>query len=368
MLLKSHYPNNVYLLRGNHESEKMTTYFTFKSECLIKYNETIYQRFIKSFNTLPLAAIVQNSAFCAHGGISPNIKNIKDINSINRFREITYDGLFCDLMWSDPHENYDMGIGISWQHNERRRCSVKYTYENVKKFLNTNNLKMIIRAHEVQEKGYRLMKHYKGCPSVVTVFSAPSYCDTYQNDGAYIEFDTNIVSIKRFKAVFHPFVINGYFDGINWSLPFISEKIVQFTISLFTELDKEDLIEDAELLATKMAVMRTEREAIDEFEKDESLDCQLLSTMEDDLGFDKAKEMDQKNEMKKEEEPMSEITAEISPSLKNEVLEGLEQKEENDINQIAEDVKVTESREKKEKIEIKKIKKKSKFCRFLCAE
>ncbi|ELA40940.1 uncharacterized protein VICG_02029 [Vittaforma corneae ATCC 50505] len=111
MLLKSHYPQNIYILRGNHESEKMTSYFTFKSECLSKYNISIYNRFVKSFKALPIAAVVQNIAFCAHGGISPHMKKISEINTIDRFKEIVYNGLFCDVFWSDPHEYYDLGDG-----------------------------------------------------------------------------------------------------------------------------------------------------------------------------------------------------------------------------------------------------------------
>lgn len=27
---------------------------------------------------------------------------IKEVNNINRFQEIPYDGIVCDLVWSDP--------------------------------------------------------------------------------------------------------------------------------------------------------------------------------------------------------------------------------------------------------------------------
>lgn len=79
MLLKANFPNNIYVLRGNHESRQMTEYFTFKAECVYKYSLKIYERFLKSFNCLPYAALIQKSAFCCHGGLSPVLKNVYDL-------------------------------------------------------------------------------------------------------------------------------------------------------------------------------------------------------------------------------------------------------------------------------------------------
>lgn len=365
LLLKSYYPSNIYILRGNHESEKMTMYFTFKAECEYKYGAQAYKSFIESFKHLPVAAVVQNKAFCCHGGISPDLNKVEKINSIDRYKEIEYNGLFCDIFWSDPHTYYDTGVGISWEYNEKRKCSVMFNFDNVCAFLDRNSLSTIIRAHEVQESGYRLMKTYKGHPSVVTVFSAPRYCDTYTNLGAYIEFDMGIVSVKQFESVNHPFVINGFLDGINWSFPFIAEKIVSFGLDLFEELDKIDVLDEPEVLSSKMTLMRTEREAIDEFEKDESVECNILSTVEEDLSFNKAVEKDARNEMKIDQSKLNEanLNGDISPSLTNNSL--------NEVNTNLDDIdksikdKELEIVEDKGK-EIVKVKKSKGICRFLC--
>ena len=316
ILLKTHYPNNVYLLRGNHESERMTNFFTFRAECNYKYGKGVYELFLKSFNMLPMAALVQKMAFCCHGGISPGLKDLKTINCINRFEELTYSGLFCDLVWSDPHEFYDLCIGKSWEANERRKCSYKFTYEDVKTFLDKTGTSLIIRAHEVQEEGYKLMRPYKGHNSVVTIFSAPCYCDAYQNKGAYIEFDNGIVRINQFEAMPHPFVISGFIDGINWSLPFVAEKTYEFMITLFNELDACPIVEEPEEFVNNMGVMRSERESIDEFEKEESLDSCILNTIEDDFNsFTQSKEKDKENEKIKIGTPDRSITFQLSPSL-----------------------------------------------------
>lgn len=347
ILLKTHYPNNIYLLRGNHESERMTRYFTFKQECTYKYGDEAYENFLKSFNTLPIAAVIQKMAFCSHAGISPELKQAKMINSVNRFKELEYKGLFCDIVWSDPHEFYDLGLGRSWEVNEKRKCSYKYNYEDVIKFLDANSLSMIIRAHEVQEHGYNLMKLYKGHNSVVTLFSAPCYCDAYQNKGAYAEFDNGIKSLKQFESVPHPFVISGFLDGINWSLPFIAEKIVEFAVTLFRELDGCPVIEDVNEIASNIGVMRLEREAIDEFEKEDSTDSCVLSTIEDGFeNFNLTKEKDEENEKIKISEPNPSISIKLSPSLIT--------------NTIEEVMKETVSANKK------RVKRKNYFYRCLC--
>lgn len=101
--LKMNFPNEVILLRGNHESRAMTEHFTFRNEVLSKYKqESIYELFIECFESMPLAAIVNNDYFCMHGGISPSMNDLEDINKVNRFIEPPLSGLLCDLLWADP--------------------------------------------------------------------------------------------------------------------------------------------------------------------------------------------------------------------------------------------------------------------------
>lgn len=91
------------MLRGNHESRAMTEHFTFRNEVLSKYKqEYVYDLFIESFEAMPLASIVNNDYLCMHGGISPSINDLEDINKVDRFIEPPLSGLLCDLLWADP--------------------------------------------------------------------------------------------------------------------------------------------------------------------------------------------------------------------------------------------------------------------------
>eukprot|EP01101_Sappina_pedata_P007784 TRINITY_DN417_c0_g2_i1.p1 TRINITY_DN417_c0_g2~~TRINITY_DN417_c0_g2_i1.p1 ORF type:complete len:165 (+),score=23.33 TRINITY_DN417_c0_g2_i1:331-825(+) len=104
--LKLKYPKQLYMLRGNHETREMTSYFNFKLECKRKYSEEVYNAFIKFFDSLPVAAVAETPSmgrfFCVHGGLSPDLITLDDINHINRFAEPMSDSLFGDLLWSDP--------------------------------------------------------------------------------------------------------------------------------------------------------------------------------------------------------------------------------------------------------------------------
>jgi serine/threonine-protein phosphatase 2B catalytic subunit len=78
--IKLNYPQRVIMLRGNHESRSMTENFTFRQEILDKYDAQVYELFLDVFNSLPLACIVEDKYLAMHGGISPDIVKIDDIN------------------------------------------------------------------------------------------------------------------------------------------------------------------------------------------------------------------------------------------------------------------------------------------------
>lgn len=105
MAMKIKYKNNIFMLRGNHESRQMTQCFNFYQECCEKYNQDLYFCIMDVFDTLPLACVVDNKYFCVHGGISPQAVELDKIVKENRVLEIPLEGIVCDLLWSDPTES-----------------------------------------------------------------------------------------------------------------------------------------------------------------------------------------------------------------------------------------------------------------------
>jgi serine/threonine-protein phosphatase 2B catalytic subunit len=74
--IKINYPKSVVLLRGNHESLQMSTFFNFKEECERKYGLPLYNAIIESFYYLPLACVVNKKFLAVHGGFSPDLKTV----------------------------------------------------------------------------------------------------------------------------------------------------------------------------------------------------------------------------------------------------------------------------------------------------
>jgi serine/threonine-protein phosphatase 2B catalytic subunit len=114
----------------------------------------------------------------------------------------------CDILWSDPTEDFDAAKTTeSFIHNHVRGCSYFYTYNAVCQFLERNNLLSLIRAQEAQDAGYRMYCKTRttGFPSVITIFSAPNYLDVYNNKAAVLQHESNVLNIRQFNCSLHPY-------------------------------------------------------------------------------------------------------------------------------------------------------------------
>ena len=180
---KIKYPQNFFMLRGNHESELINHVYGFYDECRRRYNIKIYKLFSDCFNWLPISAIVDDRILCMHGGISPDLTSLDKIRKIVRPTEVPDKGLLCDLLWSDPDKNVD-----GWGGNERG-VSVTFNENIVEKMVEQLDIDLVCRAHQVVEKGYEFFANKK----LVTVFSAPNYCGQFDNAGAMMLVDENLV-------------------------------------------------------------------------------------------------------------------------------------------------------------------------------
>lgn len=119
--LRTKHPDNVVLLKGNHEDFTDNGEPNFNPCTLIDEVETKVGRWGKYFigelkpflDSLPLCCLIPNNALLVHGGISSKIKSAGDL-------EVPSMDLQVDLLWSDPHEgegedpNYGRGVGVEF--------------------------------------------------------------------------------------------------------------------------------------------------------------------------------------------------------------------------------------------------------------
>ena len=241
--LKAAYPTSVFLVRGNHECRHLTEYFTFRTECVCKYSADLYEDMLASFNALPLAAIVNRQFLCLHGGLSPELETVDDIRTIDRFHEPPPSGPMCDILWADPAPTFvPADTQERFTFNRVRGCSFFFTYHATAAFLERNNLLSLVRAHEAQDDGYKMLqvRASTGFPSVITVFSAPNYLDTYNNRGAILHLDGAELNVRQFNRSPHPYWLPNFSNAITWSIPFVAEKIAEMLLALLKSVDDEE--------------------------------------------------------------------------------------------------------------------------------
>ncbi|KAF1794750.1 Serine-threonine protein phosphatase, N-terminal [Phytophthora cactorum] len=137
---KIKYPENFFILRGNHECASINRIYGFYDECKRRYNIKLWKTFTDCFNCLPVAAIVDEKIFCMHG------------------------------------EN-DRGVSFT------------FGPDIVSQFLKRHDLDLICRAHQVVEDGYEFFAKRQ----LVTLFSAPNYCGEFDNAGAMMSVDETLM-------------------------------------------------------------------------------------------------------------------------------------------------------------------------------
>ncbi|KAG1749970.1 phosphoprotein phosphatase PPZ [Suillus paluster] len=180
---KIKYPENFFLLRGNHECANVTRVYGFYDECKRRCNIKTWKTFIDVFNCLPIAAIVASKIFCVHGGLSPSLHSMEDIKRVQRPTDVPDYGLLNDLLWSDPSDT-----ALDWEDNER---GVSYCFGKaiINEFLVRYDMDLICRAHMVVEDGYEFWNDR----TLVTVFSAPNYCGEFDNYGACMSVSEDLL-------------------------------------------------------------------------------------------------------------------------------------------------------------------------------
>jgi serine/threonine-protein phosphatase PP1 catalytic subunit len=90
--LKIKYPQHIFLLRGNHETSSVSRVYGFYDECKNRLSLKAWKRFCDVFNVMPVSALINDKILCMHGGLAYDLKNVHDINNIQRPTEVPDSG------------------------------------------------------------------------------------------------------------------------------------------------------------------------------------------------------------------------------------------------------------------------------------
>ena len=242
---KVKYPDRIFLLRGNHESDAMNQLYGFCDECVRRYSPLLYLRFEECFKYLPLSALVGRRILCMHGGLSPEITSLDDIASIERPCEIPDEGrcvcsqehvgLVCDLLWADPKRDQEE----SWCPNER---GISYTFNEdvVADFLDKFNLDLICRAHQVVENGYEFFADVR----LITLCSAPNYAGELDNAGAVMIVDSDLacsIAVLRPRETERKYLVGDAFFEDDSDPDFMDEDEYSWRVCSGNRREREDV-------------------------------------------------------------------------------------------------------------------------------
>jgi len=185
--LKLLFPEQVILMRGNHEGPEdlLASPHDLPMQFRARFGEKWMEAYSKIrglFEHLYNAVFVEDHYLMIHGGLSPQAKILEDL----AFAHIKHpkQRLFEDMLWSDPTE---MIKGVC----ESPRGAGKLFGENItNEVLKRFNVKILIRGHEPCRDGFKI--NHRG--KILTLFSrkGPPYSNVH---GAYL----NIELSQKFK-------------------------------------------------------------------------------------------------------------------------------------------------------------------------
>ena len=133
------------------------------------------------FELLPVAAVIDDTILCLHGGIGDQLTQLAQLEALPRpvKVDLSQRSLLNDVLWSDPTE-VDGQLGV--HPNQRGPNTVTYGKDRVARFLEANGLKLLVRAHQCVQDAFEWCADGR----VLTVFSAPDYGARWSNDAAML--------------------------------------------------------------------------------------------------------------------------------------------------------------------------------------
>lgn len=172
--------NSVFLLKGNHETLEMNQYYGFFQEFLQKFNDKKrFKDILEVYYVLPFCALINDKILCLHGGIPEDVEILHKLKGLKHkdielVIESISKGLY-QILWNDPKE------GLNGFTESFRGPGIKFFGEDVfKNFMDSNNLRYLIRAHECFSEGYKWFFNNR----LLSIFSSGNYRGSFSPNPA----------------------------------------------------------------------------------------------------------------------------------------------------------------------------------------
>jgi protein phosphatase len=185
LALKLLYPDRVVLLRGNHETPSVNSYYGFLSACNHAFGEEakeMYYRYNDVFSYFSPAYLSRRILFL-HGGIPRGLHNLEEIRNLEKGDKNAGNDILGQILWNDPSE-----LCEKFKPNRTRGIHNIFGKKVFREFLETHDLTMVIRAHEVFPQGYKYFFDH----ALLSIFSSPHYRGVNKAKVAHISEDGEI--------------------------------------------------------------------------------------------------------------------------------------------------------------------------------
>ncbi|MEM3716065.1 MAG: metallophosphoesterase family protein [Candidatus Bathyarchaeia archaeon] len=152
LTLKEVFPEKVILLQGNHEGpEDLLAYpHDLPYQLMRKFKADglgVYRELSRLFRRFYTAAIVENKLVMLHGGVPSEARSLEDIAFA--YKKHPFESHLEEILWSDPSDD------IRGKQPSPRGAGYLFGEDITRRFLETLNIKLVIRGHEPAFNGYK---------------------------------------------------------------------------------------------------------------------------------------------------------------------------------------------------------------------
>jgi protein phosphatase len=195
--LKEMFPENIVLMRGNHEGPKDLLAYPHDLPIHLhrKFGEAgvdVYAKLSKLFSYLYSAVLVEGRYILLHGGVPSRASTIDDLAYAHE--KHPHETHLEEILWSDPNDS------IMGTYPSPRGAGKLFGKDVTEKFLKMLNINVLIRGHEPSSEGFKMNHDGK----VLTLFSrkGPPYHNEY---GAYLQLNLSEIleNAKQLQRYIH---------------------------------------------------------------------------------------------------------------------------------------------------------------------